>query len=428
MPIESLAGGEAAGFSSETAEVLIGFTLELCDRATDTLLADLTEEASSFTLKLRRTGQPTYVGFTISARSALIKDTSFDGERNLMKGIRTVKVRLDGQLIAHAIVWKPHYTGEENTVTVDVDAYDPLQTAKGRPYRDSTGNLVDPDIATPASAATILKAGFENTISNSGPPGDQEGALPLDVASGTFDTTIPPAVDVSVELQDWPVQLDEVTTLLADTGTQDVWVEPTETALGTDPGIVGILNVANRRGSDLSGTVHFDYVTGDNNIAKCDRSDSMDEVQNKLVYYLGPKKDVEHWQGNITATETTPYDLSAYLTLEEASRARYWTIMRIRTIDDDGASTLRAGWHEVWKEEVRSSVDGQEIIKVTPTVDCAFQPFRDYMPGDTVGLNIGDDCGPELTGGTQRLDGFEVTVNDDGAAIVGELLTLQEGS
>jgi len=91
-------------------------------------------------------------------------------------------------------------------------------------------------------------------------------------------------------------------------------------------------------------------------------------------------------------------------------------------------TTTRPGklYHVLWKEEVRGSVDGQEVAHITPTANCQFEPFSDYNPGDTISMNIGDICGPELTEATQRIDGFDVAVGTDGVGEVSELQTLQD--
>lgn len=407
------------------------YTLELCDRATDTLLADLTS-AAVFTVKPRRSGVPTEIDVTVAGDNPDIRATWASGDggddlRKLLKGIRTLKVRQDSALVAHGIVWDVDYQADETSTVCTITAFDPLKTFPGRVYRDSTGNLIDPDIASPISGAEIIKGGVDNSVSNSGSPGDMEGALPLDTAAGTFDTTIPPAADLGLELTDWPIDLDDLLTLIRDTGAVDVWVDPVDTAMGYDPGIIGRLNVANRRGSDLSGSISFDWDTGNRQAAKARRHDSMDRVVNKWIYYLGPKKTKTRWAGNITATETTPEDLSAYLALEEASRDKYWTIMRIRIFDDNADDNAdRKLYHEVWKQDVVSSVEGQEVIHITPTADADAQPFRDYSPGDSVGFNISDRCGPAVSGGLQRVDAFDVTVGVDGLGLVSEFQTIQD--
>lgn len=399
----------------------MGYSLELCDWQTNTLLADLTS-AATFTIKTRRSGQPLAVVAELAADNTDIRATWTDGFRKLYKGLRSLKVRRNGTLVGHVLVWRIDYTGDENTPRVTVTGYDPLVILKGRPYRDSTGNLIDPNIASPISGAAILKGGVNNSVTNSGPSGDQEGSLPLGTSAGTFNTTIPPAVDLGIELSDWPIMLDEVVTLLADTGAVDIWVTPVETA-----GTIGQLNVANRRGSDISATVHFDYGTGNYSIGKVTRSDDMEQFQNKLYYYLGPKRTKTQWQGNITATETTPYNLSAYQTLQNNSRTKYgFTFMRIRTFDDDAASSARPLYHELWKEEVSSTVEGREIVHITPSIDASYQPFADYNPGDTIGINIADICGPVLSGAKQRIDGFDVAVGADGVGVVSEFQTLQD--
>ena len=53
-------------------------------------------------------------------------------------------------------------------------------------------------------------------------------------------------------------------------------------------------------GTDRTGTVHFDYATGDNNARLFRRSENMDTIRTKNFCYLGPRLDQQHWRSNVT--------------------------------------------------------------------------------------------------------------------------------
>src|SRR5690606_13900112 len=96
----------------------------------------------------------------------------------------------------------------------------------------------------------------------------------------------------------------DIANLLFDTGMVDVVIDPIE-GVGD---AIGRFNAYNGGyGSDLSGSVVFQYGMGANNVRRAVRTQSMDTMCNKLWYLLGPKvatvadpAAAQHWRGNVT--------------------------------------------------------------------------------------------------------------------------------
>jgi hypothetical protein len=385
----------------------MSWTFKLCDLATDSELVDLTPRALSAKLS-PRLNRPLTTVYELPADDSTLRALALDGDLNLTVGTRCIKAFQGGTLRANTLVWNLEYQGDADTTKVMVTGYDPMILLRFRPVRDSTGNLVDPTFASPIAGATILKNAIDNSVT-------YEGALPITTTGGTFNTTIPPATNLAAELTDWPTTIGDLLTLLTDTGVVDVVMDPIEGA-----GLLARLSILNQRGTDRTGAVHFDYATGAHSIQNIRRVFDMDQLCNKLYYYLGPKKTTTRWAGNITATET---GLEAYDALQTASRAKYGTYMDIRIYDSNGTeNSARPLFHQLWKEEVTLRVSPRELLYVQPTTDAGFEPFTDFNIGDTFSLNASDIIGPTFTGAIQRIYGFDVDIDADGVQRVGELI------
>jgi hypothetical protein len=394
------------------------WTVELTNVADDSVICDLSHLFRSASVA-PRANKPRAISVTSPADIAAIRAIAADGDRGLTTGTRALKVKRDGTLWGHCQVRRYEGQADENTNSAQIDAYDPYYNLYSRPVRDSTGDLSLPTFPSPISGATIIKEAIENSITFEGP-------LPIDLATGTFDETIPPAVDLGAELANWPITIGDLIDLLTKTGVCDVVFKPVDTSLGYAPGILAALSVRNKAGTDRSATVHFDFDTGDHSIAKYRFVEDMGNPQqagsglcNKLQYLLGPRKNQQHWAGNITATETTPEDLSAYLALEDASRLKYGVFMDLRVFDTYDENSARPMWHQLWKREVAYRVVPLQRAYFTPTAPAPFEPVADFDVFDTVALNTSDLVGPELVNAKQRVYGY--TANMDGPESVERL-------
>lgn len=433
------AGAASTGTEGNPTIPIVVARVLLCDLATDATILDLTNIFTSLKVSPRG-NRPLAITVTVPGHQVRGNWDDGDGKPIVSKGIRTLKYYRKGKFRGHVRVHTPEWDLDENGGSVMITGFDPMAQTLARPVRDATGNLAVPVFASPISGAEILKEAIDNTVSNSGGPGDMEGALPLDTSEGTFDTTIgtwpTDAVDLSAELTDMPMTIGDLYALLTQTGRIDVICDPVDTSMGFDPGIIGKLSIVNQAGTDRTGSVNFDFDTGDRNIAKLRRVDDITTLCNKLIYYLGPKvgPDEMHWKGNVSATELSPVDLSAYLTLEEASRDVFGTWAQFKFFDSNDENTARPLFHELWKNEVTLRVNGKEMFFLTPVAAdddtqlppdvIPFEPFDDYDVFDTVAINASDLCGRTVSGETQRIYGFDLTMDgSESVERVGELVT-----
>lgn len=405
----------------------------LYDRATGDTIADLTE-FSTITLAPRLRG-PRGVTVKLPGDTEAIRGMFDDGYPVAQVGRRGIKTYLDETLRGNEILWNLAPSGDENKTEIVLTGWDPRVLFESRfVYVD--GNLADPHFPSPISGAEMLKTALEGSneaLQDTSPASIAE--LPIDLDSGTFDTEIPPAVDLSAQLTDFPMRISELYALILATGAVDVILDPAEGFLGSGRDKLGVLSVVNHYGSDLSGTVHFDYATGLYNIARARRTFDMGQLCNRLWYFLAPKITESRYKGNITATEA---GLEDYYDLQIASREKYLDVYEdIRIFDVDGDHPLRDPtqnriWHALWKQEVVLRTEAPQMLYVTPVAsadpsDQPFSPFVDYDLGDLVAGNIADIIGPEAAGVKQRIYGFDLTQEANGPVRVSEFIVSPDG-
>ena len=106
--------------------------------------------------------------------------------------------------------------------------------------------------------------------------------------------------------------------IFTDTGKVDIVMDP----LDAPPASSASLNAVDSWGTDKTATVNFDYATGDHSVANARRVVDMDDICNKLWYYLGPKIDMQHWRGNIVGTDPDSASPSTASTWTSASSTR----------------------------------------------------------------------------------------------------------
>lgn len=380
-----------------------------------------------------RINRPTVWSFRVPLHLAAVKTTHSDGRPYLCSGYRTLRVRRNGRLVFRGFVWRVSRKGGKNDAWASVICLDPMTWWRFRVVRDATGDFSTPTFAAPISGPSIVKQMIQNSISNTAGltnPGQQEGALGVEL--GTFDEAIPPAIDLSSQLIDWPMTMGEMASMLTETGVVDIRVNPIE---GGAPGIMGSVEARNRIGSDLSGSVHFDYGMGDYSVDDAELSDDMETICNKLWWELGPKESSgppgpARWHANITGDDKYLPNRASIKALTAASRAALGTFMEHRIMDESGLereqdfeATYRKLLRKLWEGEQKIRVKPRELLHITPHAAAPYEPFDDYNPGDNVGVNVSADKLGVGIAGSQVCYGFDVMPDLEGVERMGQLVT-----
>jgi hypothetical protein len=327
---------------------------------------------------------------------------------------------MSGTLVFSGRVWYPQADGSPDSTYADITAYDHLIYLSRRQCKTSTGNMITPGdvLTTNVTAPAILGAFIDNTNSFDPNP------MPLTVGSVAGG-----GADVSGVPMSFPMNLDTMRSLLLGTGQLDVFVNP-----GVGSSTVTLTN--GDGGTDLSGSVSYDYGTGAFNCQVATLTVDMDEVTNALWYFLGPRGPrltdqgfipENHWGGSITPTAphvggTWPPALLARIA---ASRASYTYMQDIRVFDDNNdEQNIRPLFEEEWANEA--------WLRAIPRTFASVRPERGITPNFSVGDLITVSAGSQLLGGfsgAQRVYGMEVTCDADGVMSVTDILTSadQEG-
>lgn len=381
------------------------YTWEINDRF-NTVMADVSSIVSDRQLRRRR-NRPSEAHFSVPLHSALLTTAEADGYPTLWPGLRTLKVRRDGDIIFNGFLWRIDRGGEPNKAKAVISCYDPMVRWAKRVVQDFYGNTINPTWETPVSAAQVI---YDIIAASSQPDPDGDGTLNLDLEDGDWDTTVPPAVDVSFALANWPISIGDLTSMLFDSGVADAYITPVDTPDGYDDEIMGILNVVNQMGSDLTASVNFDYGTGDYSISHIHHVTDMDDFCNNLWYYLGPKVSETRWRGNITK------DAPEVSTDPTSSRSDYGQYREVR-IYDEGAeeNANRKLFAALWDAEQAMRMWPRELIHAVPVGDPPFTPFGvDFDIGDTIRVNIGSQMGVALTSVDQRVEAYTVSISQNG--------------
>ena len=437
-------------------------TIKIYDLGT-TELADISSISLTRSMTRQLNGARSFQ-LSAPASDGLLTAVAGDGFPNLYDGGNRKLVVWEGPAdgtppdpttddpIFHGRIYMVERTGDENAVLVNVTAYDPWMelgyegdNRAGRVVRDASRTTVgDPSFLTPIwngggaiSGPDLIQQIL--TYSQSDPttnPIQGEGPLPIDVISGTWDIDVPPAIDVSpVDSLDWPVLVGDMINQLIATDAVDFDLRPLRPGTGKnlagddDPYIMVEASSQSKMGTDRSGTVHFDYLTGSHNAKaarqECDFSTHCD----RLWYELGPRLDKQHWRGDLTPHSPSTADV---LAAADASAAKYggpdaapgysaW----IRIFDSLGTeNSSRPLYLELYKAEVLWRVEPRRLLYITPNPDAKalFEPPQDYDVYDLIQIKTGAGFGVELDE-VQRVHGYTKTWTSEGVAEVSELLT-----
>lgn len=408
-------------------------------------LADISPIALEKTLK-RRLSQSRAFTIKAPANHSLLTTVAGggDGFPNLREGNRKLLVWEDGTIIFHGRVYGIERTGDGTENLVMITAFDPLMelgydadSRAGRPVRATkdNGGFIEPTFAGTGSGGTAVISGpdlIQQILQNSQGTDDESGAfpgegpIPIDLASGTFDLDVPPAVDLSpISKMGWPMQIGDFIAALVATGVVDVDMAPVDPADALDPYFMVILTAVSAFGTDKSDTVHFDYFTGDHNAKAVRHVSDFSLINNKLYDYIGPPVDSgdpgTRWKTNITPS-LAPTALHDAI---DASRARYGQFMSIRefdTIGDESDPAFLPLYLALWLAEQGFRVEPRKQLWITPNPDAKalFDAPSAFDVGDLIGANV---AGIGITlATTQRLYGYDKIWSRENVANLGQLI------
>lgn len=326
----------------------------------------------------------------------------------LTGGDCALKVRLNGSIIFNGIVWFLEDVGDENNAYTDFIAVSAMAWWKHRFARDLDGDFSNPDFMSVfQTGPQIIREIGRNTITWD----DQVG---MDFESGVFQTG---GVDLSGAPVDWPMSLGDVGTMLTDTGVVDIVETFVDDVDGYAPEIMSVCNAYNGNyGSDLSGSVSYDWWQGNYNVRNIRRSVDMAGICNSLWYYLGPKLSVQRWKANITyPSGNAPLDA-----LILGSRSAYGKFMDIRIYDQMEMEWLaRALYNELWQTESLLRLKPRELVTVTPTRGAA----PSFGLGDIISVSASSVLRGGLDSSQQRVYEYTIGEDVDGVLEIGEIVT-----
>ena len=352
------------------------------------------------------------------------------------------------EIVFHGrVLLKETDAGEDSGYTV-YNAEDPMEMWQWRPVRDDDCDFTLPQvIADYITGPQILEAMLLNSEGEGGcctgctdcedaDAAACEGDLFLDY--GTFEGG---GVSLEGAPTDWPMTIAQLFSLLVSTGALDGVITP------TDPGggVMGEINAYNGDyGTDLSGSVVFEYGTGAFNMRGFRRNEDMTIMTNKLWYYAGPRIQTpsdpagdQHWCYNITGDDPGLPDpipngetLATLLANRLTSRSTYGVRMDVQIFDagecapgetdccggDPNTAVFRELFRNRWETESWIRQQPRNLVHITPTRESEIGIFD---IGDLVGIDI-----PVVgVSGAQRVYAYTVSWDNDGVLAIQELQT-----
>jgi hypothetical protein len=339
---------------------------------------------------------------------------------SIQTGIAEMHIYNGATLVFSGPVWNLQTEGGTDSAYTEITAYDHLVYLQKRLCKQGTtppGNLIKPIdvILDNITAPEILAAYIENSKiiddAAEGPP----KPLPLDVdfvASGGDDMTGVP--------MNFPMSIDEMRSMLVSTGQLDVVVRP-----GIGSSTIDLYN--GNYGTDRTGSVSYDYGTGNFNSQIATLTEDMDVVVNALWYLLGPRVpgfEGRRWRGSITPTAANAGGDGQAIggnpgqpwppTLVEKfmnSRTSYGYFQEVRIYDEEeDEQDIRELYEHLWANEAWIRARARQFVSI--------RPERGISPNFGIGDLISLSGGPMLNGGgfsgAQRVYEVEWSCDPDG--------------
>lgn len=288
-----------------------------------------------------------------------------------------------------------------------------------RQMMDADGDYSDPSIFQDfENAPEIMEAAIENSILNDGPMG---------IAVGSVTASSIPLI--GFKPVDFPWSLQQLMDFLVNTGELDVMLNPASGGASTVDLVPG------DAGTDLSGSVVFDYNTGSFNCIGAKYTFDMKDTITRIRYFLGPKRpqydyDIQHWAGDVQIDDPNldlpPWDvLEPTIEAQSAAMEANTGLMREVMIYDstpgeEGEMALRDLYYALWQSEMLIRTVPRRLLQMTPE------------PGISPSFGVGDIIGANAVlrgsvGGAQRVYRFTVEQDPEGNEMITSLVTSADG-
>lgn len=325
----------------------------------------------------------------------------------------------------------PCWYGED-----DGDANDQFSTITGFDHRVKWsyrqvqypgGDYSDPTIFEEfENAVDIMDEAITNDIT-------QDGAYGISV--GTTSASSFPLV--GYKPTDWPWTLQQLWDFLVNTGTLDVMLVPAAGGSST------VNLFAGDAGTDLSGSVVFDYNTGSFNCIGAKYTFDMKNTLSRIRYLLGPKRpqyrgDIQHFSGDVQIDDPDldVYDAAKQAQIDTQSAAMEAITGLLREIqiydsnpplpvgatdpEQTGENALRDLYFALWQSEMLVRTVPRRLLSMTPE------------PGISPSFGVGDliTANANLrvsTGGVQRVYAYTVEQDTEGNEMITNLTTTADG-
>jgi hypothetical protein len=284
---------------------------------------------------------------------------------------------------------------------------------------DADGDYSDPSIFLDfGDAVSIMEAAIDNWIANEGSSG---------IAVGTVSASSIPLI--GFKPTDYPWTLQQLWEFLVSTGELDVMLVPAAGGSTVDlyPG---------NAGTDLSGSVTFDYNTGSFNCISAKYTFDLKNTITNIRDFLGPKRpqyrdDIQHWAADVQIDDPEldlpPWDVKQP-TIEAQSAAMMAITGRMRETrvfdsipkEAGGEIQLKDLYYALWQSEM--------LIRTVPRRLLSMVPEPGISPSFEVGDLITANAVLRGTvGGVQRVFRFTVEQDTEGNEMITELVTSADG-
>ncbi len=323
--------------------------------------------------------------------------------------------------------WYGEDDGDANDQMSTLTAFDHRCKWPFRQVQDADGDYSDPSIFQDfENAVDVMEAAIDNDVANDGAYGITVGS----VTPSTYDL-------IGYKPTDWPWTMQHLWDFLVNTGTLDVMLNPGVGGSTVDlhPGDAG---------SDLSGSVVFDYNTGSFNCMGAKYTFDMKNTITRIRYFLGPKRpfyrgDIQHYSADVQIDDPNLdiYDpvKQAQIDAQSASMEGTTGLLREVQIYDanpplpdgvnppelTGESALRDLYYALWQSEMLVRTVPRRLLSLTPDPNTGVGSFQ---VGDIITANA---VLRTSVGGAQRVYRYTVEQDTEGNEMLTNLVTTADG-